>query len=219
MLPKEFFSFFTKLEKNNNKEWFDTHRKDYEQYVKEPFRSLVQTVIERIRKVEPDLQMEAKDAVFRINRDVRFSKDKSPYKTHMGAHISRFGRKAIGRPGFYFEVSAKGGGVAGGCYELDKESLLLVRDLIKHESKEFNKLINAKSFVNTFGEIRGQKNKVLPPEFREASELLPVLYNKQFYWWTDIPASVFLTSSCVDVLLSCHKAAKPMSDFLIKAFE
>jgi uncharacterized protein (TIGR02453 family) len=219
MLSKEFFSFFTRLEKNNNKEWFDLHRSEYEQNVKEPFRHLVQMVIERIRKIEPDLQMEAKDAIFRINRDVRFSTDKSPYKAHMGAHISRFGRKAIGRPGFYFEVGAKGGGVAGGCYDLDKESLLLVRDLIKHESKEFTKLINAKSFVTTYGEIRGQKNKVLPPEFRAASEQSPILYNKQFYWWTDIPVKTFLTSSCIDVLMSYHKAAKPLSDFLQKAFE
>lgn len=219
MLPIEYFSFFQGLEQNNNREWFEAHRTDYEKHVKEPFRHLVQALIDRIRKVEPDIQMEAKDAIFRINRDVRFSSDKSPYKTHMGAHISRYGRKAIGKPGFYFEVGARGGGVAGGCYALDKESLLLIRDLIRHESKEFNKLIKVKSFVTMYGEIRGEKNKVLPAEFREASERVPLLYNKQFYWWAELPSSVFSDTSCISLLMSYHKAAKPVSDFLAKAFD
>ena len=218
MLPKEYFSFFRKLEKNNEREWFHDHKKDYEQHVKEPFHALVTEFIEKVRTVEPELQMTAKDAIFRINRDIRFSKDKSPYKTHMAAHVTRFGKKEIGRPGFYFQVDAKGGHLGGGCYQPDKESLTLIRDLIMHEGKDLHKELKKKAFKERYQELQGEKNKVLPKEFKAAAEDEPLLYNKQFFYWADVEKSLFEGSKGVSTLFTYFKAAKPVNDFFSRAF-
>jgi uncharacterized protein (TIGR02453 family) len=218
MLTKEYFTFFSGLEKNNNKEWFDAHRKDYEEHVKAPFHNLVTQLIEAVRAIEPEIQMTAKDAIFRINRDIRFSKDKSPYKTHMSAHITKYGKKEIGRPGFYFEVHAKGGGFGGGCYMPDKESLTLIRDLIMHEGKDLRRILSSKSFKSTFKEIQGEKNKVLPAEFKDAALAEPLLYNKQFFYWTEIPKSAFTDAKAIKNLMTYVKTAKPVYDFFNRAF-
>lgn len=219
MLPPEYFRFFKGLEQNNNKEWFDDHRKEYETFVRAPFIALVQQTIDAIRTVEPELAQAPKDAIFRINKDIRFSKDKAPYKNHMGAHISRFGRKAMGKPGLYFEANATGGMVAGGCYMPDKDELTLYRDLIMHEGKDLRKALSSKAFRETFGELQGDRNKVLPPDFREAAENEPLLFNKQFFWWTNIPKTVFTAKDAPKQLLNYYKAGKPVADFFLRVLE
>ena len=212
-LPKEYFAFFKGLEKNNNKEWFDDHRKDYEKFVKVPFKDLVAEVIEAVRAFEPELQQQPKDALFRINRDIRFSKDKTPYKTRLAAHVSKYGKKEMGKPGLYFEIGANGGGIAGGAYMPDKELLTLYRDLIMHEGADLRKALKRKAFVEKFGEIQGEKNKVLPAEFKEAAKKEPLIYNKQFFWWTTVPKSAFAGKDPVKEILSYYKAGKPLHEF------
>ena len=219
MLPKEFFQFFKGLEKNNNKEWFDDNRKDYEKFVKVPFREFVQDTIDAIRTVEPELQQDAKDAIFRINRDIRFSKDKTPYKTHMSAHISRFGRKAIGSPGFYLQVDTKGGSLGGGCYQPDKEQLLLIRDLISHEGANLHKALKRKAFKDRYGDLQGEKNKIIPAEFKQAAISEPLLYNKQFFYWATLNKNLFTSKDAVKDILTYYKAAKPVQDFFAQVFE
>ena len=161
----------------------------------------------------------AKGHHIRINRDIRFSKDKAPYKTHMGAHISRFGRKAMGKPGLYFEANASGGMVAGGCYMPSKEELTLYRDLIMHEGKDLHKALKSKAFRETFGELQGDRNKVLPAEFKEAGATEPLLFNKQFFWWTDVPKKVFTGTDAAKQLLSYYKAGKPVADFFMRILD
>lgn len=219
MLSTAYFKFFAELERNNSKEWFDDHRSTYEVEVRAPFIELVQQTIDAIRTVEPRLAMTAKDAVFRINKDIRFSKDKAPYKTHMGAHISVWGRKAMGKPGLYFEANAKGGMVAGGCYMPDKEELAIYRDLILHEGKDLRKALQGKKFRDTFGELQGERNKVLPAEFRDGAEREPLIFNKQFYWWTNISKSVFTGKDAAQQLLGYYTAAKPVSDFFGRVWD
>jgi uncharacterized protein (TIGR02453 family) len=217
MLPKEYFTFFKNLQKNNNKEWFDSHKKDYERFVKEPFRELVQQLIDKIRTVEPRLAMQAKDAVFRINRDIRFSPDKTPYKTHCAAHISIHGKGAVGIPGFYLQVGAKDGGIGGGCYMPDKEQLMSIRDLIMHEGKTLRKLLADKKFVNTYGELQGAKNKILPAEFKAAAIDEPLLFNKQFYWWKVEPSATFTNAKCVATLFEYYKVGRPLQEYFTTA--
>ena len=218
MIPNEFFQFFKQLEKNNSKEWFDAHRKDYERNVKEPFHDFVSKMIEGIRVFEPDLQMSAKDAIFRINRDIRFSTDKSPYKTHMGAHITRFGKSEVGRPGFYFEIDARGGACGGGCYQPDKDSISLIRDLIMHENKDLHKILKTKTFKDHFGDLQGEKNKILPAEYKEAAKSEPLLFNKQFFYWATLDKQLFTSPNAVKELIAYYKAARPMQEYLSRAF-
>lgn len=218
MLSPKFFSFFKGLEKDNSKTYFDAHRKEYEQYVKEPFSELVQSLIDRMRKYEPTLSMEPKDAIFRLNRDIRFSKDKTPYKTTASAHISAHGRKATGRPGFYFEIGSSGGSIGGGVYAPEKDELEAVRQLIASEGKEFNKVIKAKKFVDYYGEIRGDRNKVVPAQFRDVAATNPLVANKQFFWWADVSKKDLEDKKVVDKLFDYYLAGKPAQDFLNRAF-
>ena len=95
-LTKEYNSFFKQLTANNSTEWFNANKKKYEQHVKEPFHQLVQEVIDRMKKIDPGIKMEPKESVYRLNRDVRFSNDKNPYKTFMAAVVSRGGKNKVG---------------------------------------------------------------------------------------------------------------------------
>ena len=103
-ITKEFFTFFNGLQKNNTTEWFNDNRKAYEQHVKKPFSLLIDEMIRRISKHEPDVKITASDAIMRINKDIRFSKDKTPYNTHVSANISKYGKKNKAYPGFYLQL-------------------------------------------------------------------------------------------------------------------
>lgn len=217
-LSPAYFKFFKGLEKDNSKEYFDAHRSDYEQSVKEPFKELVQTVIERMRKHEPTLSVEAKDAIFRINRDIRFAKDKAPYKTFCGAHISAHGKKAMGRPGFYFQIGTAGGFIGGGAYMPEKDELVAIRSLLVQKGKDFDKIIKSKKFTDHYGELRGERNKVVPVEFREAAEKNPLIANKQFFWGADLSKKDVQSEKLVDILLDYYLAGKPAQDFFNRLY-
>ncbi len=213
MLNKDFIKFLKDLNKNNNRDWFQENKKRYETSVKKPFEELVTTVVEKIQAFDPEVQIEPKKAIFRIYRDVRFSKDKSPYKTHVGAAISPRGRKFMNDPGYYLHISGGSVMLGGGAYGLDKEGLYNLRQHIINHPKEFKKLISRKTFADKFGELRGEKNKRLPVEFREAAETQPLLFNKQFYFMSELKPSTTTEKDFVKTILSYYKAATPLNEF------
>jgi uncharacterized protein (TIGR02453 family) len=114
-----FINFFKDLSENNSTEWFNENRKTYEKEVKKPFTDFVNEMIERIKEHEPEIEIKASDAITRINKDVRFSKDKIPYNTHVAANISKYGKKDKSYPGFYFQFSNEKILMAGGSYVID----------------------------------------------------------------------------------------------------
>jgi uncharacterized protein (TIGR02453 family) len=208
MLQHEFFEFFKGLSQNNSKAWFDEHRAQYERFVKKPFAMLVQDLIDRVREVDPFVLPMAKDAIFRINRDIRFAKDKTPYKTSTGAFLNRHGKKALGMPGLYFEVSHDRAGIAGGTYRPDPEHLERLRDLLMHEGTAFRAAIGKPSFIDAFGQVLGEKAKIIPKEFKTAAEREPLIYSKQLYWWKELDVEVFQQSTCIDVLFEHYMAQR-----------
>ena len=213
---KAFLDFFSGLMKNNSREWFDKNRKVYETEVKNPFKSLVEHMISKIHEHDPEVQIEAKDAIFRINRDIRFSKDKTPYQTHVSANISPGGRKSP-HPGFYFQLSAKRLMIGGGVYQLEKDHLYQVRDEILHSPKEFQKLISDKSFKSHFGELKGEKNKILPSPFKEALGEQPLLANKQFYYMTEVSPTKIIQPGLDKLLMDYYLAGKKMNNYFKQA--
>ena len=126
---QDFIDFFTQLEANNSKEWFDENRKTYEKAVKKPFKQLIQRLIDHLPELDPQIQMAPKDAIFRINRDIRFSKDKTPYNTIVKAGFARGGRKSS-YAGYYLGISATQIHVGGGVYMLDAANLKKIRQHI-----------------------------------------------------------------------------------------
>ena len=212
---EDFLEFFIELAANNHKEWFDDNRKRYEQKVKDPFKYFVQSLIEEIRKDDASVQIEAKDAIFRINRDIRFSKDKTPYKMNRSAVISAKGRKDHSIPGFYVSMGPEKLTYGGGSYYLPTAELAKVRDNIVRQSKKFSALVKDKTFVRIYGELQGEENKRLPnKELTAAAEKQPLLYRKQFYYMADNEPELILQENLMDIAMEHYMAARGMQTFL-----
>ena len=213
---KDFLNFFKELSKNNSKEWFDTNRKRYEKSVKEPFKNFVELMIELMRADDPAITMTAKDGIFRINRDIRFSADKTPYKTQASAIISAGGKKDKTFPGIYFQFSAEDARIYSGCHMLEKDQLQNVREHIVDNLDEFNKLITDKKFTSTFGEVLGEKNKRLPKEFQEIEAKQPLIANKGFYYFVKFNPEIILQDDLPEIFMKHNEIAKPLKRFFSK---
>lgn len=213
----DFVQFFKELAANNNRDWFHANKKRYEGSVKKPFEAFIQDLIKKVQALEPDLKLEPKEAIFRINRDIRFSKDKTPYKLNVSAIVAKGGRKGMHSPGMYIELNPEEIRVYGGIYMPDKDLLYSVREQIINNMAEFDKAINDKDFKKVYGTIQGEKNKIIPKEFKEAGEKQPLIYNKAFYYYTKLPVKLTTSPKLADEVMSAYGAAKPVREFLRKA--
>ena len=211
---QDFIDFFTELAENNHKEWFDINRKRYEKSVKEPFKAFVNEIISRVNEDDPEVRIEAKDAIFRINRDIRFAKDKTPYKTSVSAIVSRGGRKDKTSPGLYFELKPASVRVYGGAHQLEKDQLQDVREFIVSNMDEFNGALQDNGFKKRFETVRGEQNKRIPVEFREVVETQPLIANKAFYYYCDIDPKLITSDKLVDEVMAAYNDSKPMMGFL-----
>lgn len=212
----DFNRFFKELAANNNKDWFDANRTRYFKSVKEPFEAFTGEVIQRVAKIDPKVKIEPKEAIFRINRDVRFSKDKAPYKLNRSALIAVGGRKDMQSPGIYYELGPEAVRIYGGAYMPDKELLLRIRTRIAKNPAKFKTLCADKDFVKYFGAMQGEKNKLLPPEFKAAAVKEPLLFNKQFYYGAELPAKAVVDPKLPEVFIAHFKAMADMSKFLLE---
>ena len=214
---KDFISFFEELKDNNHKEWFDANRKRYISAVKEPFQAFVTHMIDRVKEDDPKVMITHKEAIFRINRDIRFSKDKTPYKTNVSAVVSRGGRKDMTTPGMYFELKPEEVRFYGGLYMLDKEQLYKVRSAIARDLSGFDAVLNDPDFKKTFETLRGEQNKRIPKEFQEALKKQALIANKSFYYYTILPASLITSDKLDDELMALYEISKPMREWLTDA--
>jgi len=214
---KDYASFFRELEKNNSKEWFDQNRKRYEKNIKIPFKNFMTTLAEHLQEFYPEADLSTNFSVMRINRDIRFSADKTPYKIHMAGMVMPGGVKDKTRPGLYVQVNHKDIRVYSGSMMLEKEQLQAIREYIADHLDEFNKLISDKNFTEIFGEISGEKNKRLPKEFQETSEIQPLIANKEFYWFFKIKSTEITSNNLVDILVDKFQTTLPLNSFFEKA--
>jgi uncharacterized protein (TIGR02453 family) len=212
----EYLNFFNELSKNNNKEWFDENRKRYMQFVREPFVNFTTDLIANI-SLDDNITMQAKDAMFRINRDIRFSKDKTPYKTNLSAIVTAMTRKDNHFPGFYFEIGKDGIMIAGGIYEAEKNNILSFRTYIANNIEEFQEIYQDEKFVKYFNKLLGEKNKLLPKEFKDLISIEPMIANKQIYYMAYLDKKHITSSNLIDTLMQYYYVAKPMKDFLTRA--
>jgi uncharacterized protein (TIGR02453 family) len=213
----DYLQFFIELAANNNKDWFDLNRKRYEQNVKKPFAVFVQHIIDQLAKNDPTFkELEAKECIFRINRDIRFAKDKSPYKMMCSAVVAPEGKKSKAVNGVYFEFGPEHMRVYGGVYEIEKEDLEVVREGIAQDISKFQKAYQNPTFVKTFGEILGEKNKVLPAHLREAAGIEPLIFNKQWYFYAQFESDLILSDKLDATILECFEAGKPVEKFFNK---
>lgn len=211
---EEYIQFFKDLTDNNERDWFHENKKHYEKFVKKPFEQFVLEMIERVQMEDPDVDITPKDAMFRIHRDIRFSPDKTPYKLHRSAAIAVGGRKNMLTPGLYFQIGTSLQ-IYGGLYKLDKESLYKVRSYIQDNLDEFHEAIQDKKFKKLYGELLGEKNKVIPKEFKELHASEPLIANKAFYYGSRYEdEAIILREDLAEYLMEHYQACQLIRDFL-----
>ena len=219
IIGESFIKFLAELAANNDRVWFAENKKRYEAELKAPFLGFVEEIRARLMPVEPSLAgVPAAKMIFRIYRDIRFSKDERPYKDHVSALISPTGTKDKTTPAHYLQISAKEVFIAGGIYFFgDKDSLFNVRNYVRNNHKQFLRLISDKNFTEKFGGILGEKNKRLPKEFADFEEVEPLIANKQFYWAATFDPKILLSDDSVDIILDHFAAARDLQKFFQKA--
>jgi uncharacterized protein (TIGR02453 family) len=187
-------AFFRGLERNNTREWFAPRKELFESEVRGPMIELVGLVNEDLRRFAIDnVVTEPAKAIYRLYRDTRFSKDKTPYKTHIGATFLRRGLPKHAGAGFYFGLSHKHVEVAGGMYMPGPEELGAVRRAIAADSTQFMKLIGAKPLVRKLGPLQGEKLKRPPKGFDADSVVDELLKHKQLYFYATLDAKLALS--------------------------
>ena len=216
-LTKDFISFFKDLSKNNNTEWFNENRKRYETHVKKPFAAFVEDILARVRKIDPSVKIKAADAITRINKDVRFSKDKTPYNTYVGAVISNAGKKDKSVPGLYIQLSHDKIKLFGGAFVLDPSQLKKVRSRIGSDPAAFAKLYEKNKFRDRFGTIRGEQSKRLDADLQAIAVKEPLIANKQFYFEKELKAGEITSGKLAETILEHYEAALPLNQYLQSA--
>jgi uncharacterized protein (TIGR02453 family) len=179
--------FLTGLTENNNRPWF-LHNKPAYDILREEFTELVAEVIQRTAKFDKSIEhVDPKKSLFRIYRDVRFSKNKDPYKTHFSAYIAAR-KDHKGDPGYYFQLDAKGMlGLGGGIYMPEPPTLKKVRDFIVENPEKLSKLLKNKRFVETYGGISEEDRMVRPPKGYDADlKHIEHIKNRHFFGWTEL---------------------------------
>ena len=212
----EYLAFLRELPANNNRDWFDANKGRFKEHVEKPFHNFISQVIDALQADDPSLQpVTAKDCVYRIYRDVRFSADKSPYKEHMAALISAAGRKGdMHEPGIYLESNGEEFRMYSGAYMPGKEHLERIRTSLGRRGGQFRALIESADFKQHFGEIHGQKNKRLPKPFADWAEYEPLIFNKAFYFYKIWPAEAIYDLAMPRLVQHSSQIAKPVNDFL-----
>lgn len=219
MINKETIDFLKKIKKNNSKEWFENNRQFY-LIAKENYLEFVSEVLQKLKSFDVTLQdIHPKNCVFRINRDVRFSANKEPYKTNFGASFSKGGKK-ISCAGYYFHLEPGACFIGGGYWMPQGEDLQKIRQEIDYNFDEFKKIISAKSFINYFGTLDEQEKLVRPPKgYEKDNPALEFLQLKNFIVMSGIEDKELLDGKLVNTVVSHFKAMKPLVDFLNRAID
>jgi len=200
--------FLTDLRLNNNREWFDANRQRYEES-RDQMLFLTGVMIQEVRKFDPDIPpMSPKECLFRIFRDIRFSNDKTPYKTHMGSYIAAGGRKSI-RAGYYIHIEPGNSLISGGIWSPDSDPLRAVRLEIQDNPDEFREILGNPEFNRYFKEIEGEKLKTAPKGFDKDFKDIDLLRYKSYAFSTYVPDEQILSENFIrDAVRICRELCK-----------
>lgn len=222
MIQPSTITFLKNLKKNNNKVWFDQNKDKY-LTARADFAIFVNELLEKMVSFDPDMKdLEAKNCMFRINRDVRFSKNKTPYKINLSASFSRGGKKTI-YAGYYFHLQPGNGSFAGGgLWMPESAELKKVRQEIDYNFPEFKKIINAPAFKKNFGELEREEGQVLvniPKGYDKENVAGEYLKLKSFVATRFIPDELITQQGLAKEVTQSFKALAPFLKFLNRSFE
>jgi uncharacterized protein (TIGR02453 family) len=213
-MDKIIFDFLKDLKANNNREWFQANKDQYNQ-AKLAFESFINELIPQLCVIDPLIGMvTAKDCVFRIYRDVRFSGDKSPYKTNMGAYIARGGKGSM-LAGYYVHMEPGASMLAGGLYMPPPETLKKVREEIYYGVDEFKKIVYNKNFVQCFGEIEDSEKMKNPPKgFPKEFPDINLLKYRNYAVMNMVTDETVLKSGYNDYAMEVFRILYPLNEWL-----
>ncbi len=210
MIQQSTLNFFKEIKENNNKPWFEQNKPRYEA-AKANYLSFMEELLVEIRKIEPIYEKDLKKYASRIYRDVRFSKDKSPYKNNISSLIER--APDYKKCPFYLHIQPGESFIGGGIWQPEPDLLSRVRQEIDYNGSEFNKILNKKSFVDLFGKLSGD-TLVRPPKGYEADNPNIVLLKlKQYIVSRNFSDEVVTSKHFISELCTCYEEALPFFHF------
>ncbi|MBE0675966.1 MAG: DUF2461 domain-containing protein [Bacteroidales bacterium] len=222
MITENTLAFLRELKSNNNRDCFIANKRLYDE-ARHEFEKFVDNLIIQIADFDPSIAHHtAAGTVFRIYRDVRFGKDKSPYKTHLGAYISAAKTKSDihSFAGYYIHVEPSGGSMlAGGAYEPQGQWLKNIRKEIHYNGDEFKKIIGGKSFVDYFGALEGEKLKTAPRDYPKDHPDLELLKQKSFLAVHNCTDKEVISPDFAAYAEKVFRALYPLNNFLNEAAE
>ena len=219
MLSKDTLQFLDDLKNNNNRDWFFENKKRYEG-VKKEYQQLVADLLDAMKPMDPSLEMlEVKNCTFRINRDIRFSKDKTPYKSHLGVWLSS-GAKGLNRSGYYIHLEKGASFIAGGLYCPEAGDLKKMRKEIAYFHDDLEAILEEKNFKKEFKDFdRNEKNTLKNPPrgYEKEHPAIDFLKLKSFESSQRIDISEVTKKDFVATMSKKLIALKPLNDFINRA--
>ena len=219
MLTKDSVQFLEDLRANNNRAWFIDNKKRYEVFKKD-YQKLVGDFLDVMKPLDPSLEMlEVKNCTFRINRDIRFSKDKSPYKDHLGVWMSS-GVKGNNRSGYYIHIGQSESFIAGGLYCPEAEDLKKVRKEIAYFHEDLEEILKNKNFKAAFGDFDRNESNVLknPPRgYEKEHPAIEFLKLKSFETSQKFDGAEVTKEDFVAKMSKRLILLKPLNDFINRA--
>lgn len=217
-ITKDTLNFLNDLKKNNNRDWFQANKDRYDA-ARAEFLNLAGILLGEIQAIDPNIgPLKPGDTIFRIYRDVRFSSDKSPYKTHMGAYFVKGGKQS-GNAGYYFHLEPGGSFTAGGIWQPAPDILKAVRMEIYENPDEFRSIIKNKTFIDNFGEIHGEKLKTPPKGFPTDFSEIEWLKYKSFTVFRNIPDKLILSEQLIEDSARVFALILPFNRFINYAID
>jgi uncharacterized protein (TIGR02453 family) len=221
MLQQSTLNFITNLTNNNNKPWFDENRSSFNE-AKSDFEKLVTDIISSFGKIDPDIApLEAKNCIFRQHRDIRFSKDKTPYKHHMGASFDRGGKKS-GFAGYYLHIEPGNKSMAGGgIWMPEADELKKIRQEIDYSWDEFSEIINDTSFKKIFGELEQGEFKLSrePKGYEKENPAIEYLKLKSLVAIQPLTDADLVSKDLLKKILATFTALMPLIKFINRSLE
>jgi len=209
-------SFLNDLNINNNREWFNQNKFRYDE-AKSEFETFANILITEVSKFDNEIKnISTKDCLFRIYNDTRFSKNKPPYKTNFGVHISKNGKNS-GNSGYYLHIEPNNFFIGGGIYMPANDKLKLIRQEIYYNLDEFNSIVFNKNFKKYFKEIVGEKLKKIPKGFPEDFISSEILKYKSYIAIHNISLEKILLTDFKDFILELFETMMPLNHFINRA--
>ena len=216
--PPEALGFLRGLARNNRREWFQPRKAVFETSVKQPMRELVEALNQALAGFAPEYATDPEKAIFRIYRDVRFSKDKKPYKEHIAASFPLRGGMAHGHGGFYVAISHKEVAVGGGVYMPEPAALLAIRNHIADNHAALRRILANPKVRRLLGELQGEQLARVPKGFCADHPAADLLRFKRYILYIELPAELATTPRLYQEIRSRFRATLPFLQFLTAPF-